>query len=364
MRHRFHSLCPYFAMFPEDFVRKNVVWADRADVVYDPFVGRGTTVFQSLLSGYSAIGSDINPVAFCVSRAKSDPPSLPRLLARLDQLELAWSSRQAAPASDFGDLTEFFAACFAPMTMEQVLFLRDALRWRRSRVDAFIAALCLGALHGESHRTKLCFSNRMPRTISTKPGYSVNWWRRNGCVAPARDVFQILRELALFRFASSPPELRGRVVQCDVRRAGSRLASYAGRVGLVITSPPYVDTTDYLEDQWLRIWFLKGPSYQRGRKRDDRHRVLGRYWEFLTEAWHGIAPLLRGGAQVVVRIGGRALSFEGAEEGLTSTLSRGLGTRVRLLDSSVSAIEGGQLHSFRPGASGSAHEFDFRFATA
>ena len=24
-RHRFHSICPYFAMFPETFVRRNVL---------------------------------------------------------------------------------------------------------------------------------------------------------------------------------------------------------------------------------------------------------------------------------------------------------------------------------------------------
>lgn len=347
-------------MFPEEFVQRNLVWAEKTDVVYDPFVGRGTTVFQSLLSGFDAVGNDVNPVAVCVSRAKADPPPLRQLLARIDALERL-SVDGIGPTVDLGELSEFFDNCFAPSTFRQILFLRNALKWRTSRVDAFIGALVLGALHGESHRTKWCLSNRMPRTISTKPGYSVNWWKRHGSTAPVRDTFGILRELSLYRYASEAPTRRGKIIQCDTRRAAFRLRNFESRVGLVITSPPYVDTTDYLEDQWLRIWFLKGPSYHSRSKRDDRHRSLASYWSFLTESWAGISPLLRRGAQVVVRIGGKALSFDAAEEGLLASLRLGLGRPVKLLHSATSAIAGGQLHSFRPGALGSKHEFDFRF---
>jgi len=39
-RHRFHSICPYFAMFPETFVRRNVLaWSKRDDVILDRFWG-------------------------------------------------------------------------------------------------------------------------------------------------------------------------------------------------------------------------------------------------------------------------------------------------------------------------------------
>src|SRR5438128_539260 len=87
-RHRFHSICPYFAMFPETFVRRNVLaWSKRDDVICDPFLGRGTTVFESLLNGRQAIGCDINPVAVCLSKAKSEAPSLKAITARLAVLE-------------------------------------------------------------------------------------------------------------------------------------------------------------------------------------------------------------------------------------------------------------------------------------
>ena len=63
-------------MFPPDFVDRYVLaYTEPNDIVFDPFSGRGTAVFQSLLLGRLAYGIDINPVAACVSWAKADPPT-------------------------------------------------------------------------------------------------------------------------------------------------------------------------------------------------------------------------------------------------------------------------------------------------
>ena len=301
MRHRFHSICPYFAMFPEEFVQRHLAWSQPGDLILDPFCGRGTTVFEALLRGRDAIGCDTNPVAVCVSRAKTDPPQLRAVLARITELESAChdATRLVAP-------TEFFRCCYHPATYHQVAYLRDALRWKRRRDDCFIAAMALGMVHGESHKTELCFSNRMPRTISTKPDYSVRWWRQRDSRAPKRDVFEILRQVAAYRFASEPADRRGRIKHCDVRLASARFSDVRGKVKLVITSPPYLDTTDYREDQWLRLWFLGGKTFpERGVQSDDRHRAADTYWEFLKDAWQGTRTLLADGAHIVVRIGGR-----------------------------------------------------------
>src|SRR5437016_4067385 len=87
-RHKFHSICPYFAMFPELFVRRNVLaWSKRDDVILDPFSGRGTTVLESLLNGRKGLGCDTNPVAVCLSKAKADPPQFGEVFDRLALLE-------------------------------------------------------------------------------------------------------------------------------------------------------------------------------------------------------------------------------------------------------------------------------------
>ena len=240
-------------MFPEAFVEERLAASPHQGVVFDPFCGRGTTVFQALLEGREAAGCDVNPVAACVSGAKCDPPNRQQVGTRLRELRDSFNN--AGEKQWEGEYTDFFQLCFHHDTLPQVLYLRSVLDWRHSKVDRFIAALCLGALHGESHRSPSYFSNRMPRTISTKPNYSVGWWQRNGYKPPQRDVFHILERITAYRFQTLPPERIGNIREVDARKAGQVFQKLKGQVSDVITSPPYLNTTNYREDQWLRLWF-------------------------------------------------------------------------------------------------------------
>ena len=360
MRHRFHSICPYFAMFPEEFVRKYLFWTEPGDLIFDPFSGRGTTVFESLLNQREAMGCDTNPVAVCISNAKADPPDHSVALARLAELERSFTKTDESETEQ-----EFFRSCFHTKTLDQVLYLRRSLDWRERREDCFLAALALGALHGESHRSQRYFSNRMPRTISTKPAYSIRWWRKHGYQPPERDVFEILRDILAFRMVSPPPTIRGRVLEGDARQASKLFPHFHGRVRMVLCSPPYIDTTNYLEDQWLRFWFLGGPPHpSRGQGTDDRHRNLDDYWNFLTEAWAGLHELLTEDARLIIRIGGRKLDRNNVEEKVGESLSQGLSAAVRLIERHESPIRGNQSRAFRPGAKGCQVEIDLHFALA
>ena len=360
MRHRFHSICPYFAMFPETFVEKYLASSPHRGIVFDPFCGRGTTVFQALLQGRRAAGCDVNPVAVCISGAKCDAPARSQVAARIDRLRRG--VHEPNDGAWQGGIADFFDLCFHRDTLLQVRYLRSALDWRNRKDDRFIAALCLGALHGESHRSPNYFSNRMPRTISTKPEYSVRWWRRMGCEPPRRDVFGILEDMLEYRFRTHPPAGVGTVVQADARRAASAFPTLAGRVTDVITSPPYLDTTNYREDQWLRLWFLGDDAVVKYGRQDDRHYDESRYWRFLQGAFRGVRPLLADRARVVIRIGGRRLDKVDLRSGLARSLSHALSREVRLLDGgATSEIRNTQANSFRGVKASRIMEHDFCF---
>ncbi len=208
-------------MFPESFVQRQLLAYSRpGDAIFDPFCGRGTTILESLLNNRRALGTDINPVAACVAGAKADVPELNEVLARLRVLEAEFAN--VSPTGE-EQSSEFFTACFSSATLKQILYLRERLLWRADRVDRFIAAITLGVLHGESHKTELCLSNRMPRTISTKPDYSIRWWRSRNLVAPERDAFAVLRAGAEFRLMGQRPLNRGDVQLSDAR---NRLMCY------------------------------------------------------------------------------------------------------------------------------------------
>lgn len=358
MRHRFHALCPYFAMFPEEFAR---VWIERltepGDLVLDPFCGRGTAPFQALLMGREALASDTNPVAYCVTRAKTNAPAAASLRRRVTLLERAFDPAQSGDAVQV--LPEFFSHAFAPETLRQLVFLRGQLAWQTGDVDCMLAALTLGSLHGETERSPSYLSAQMPRTISTKPKYSIRYWRRHGLKAPERDVFDLLRNRITYRYASTAPTGRATVLHADVRRLPFERARPSKMAKLVITSPPYLDVTNFEEDQWLRLWFLGGaPWPTRNRhSRDDRLYTLDAYWRMLADTWRSLGELVDTGSHVVMRVGFRDLAPERVAEGVVGT-SILAGRRFELQGYSVSDLCRRQTPSFRPGSRGCLQEVD------
>lgn len=361
MRHPLHSICPYFAMFPEKFVAEQLLrFTSPGDLVYDPFCGRGTTVFESLLMERRAGGSDVNPVAVCISSAKATAPQASNLFLRIDALENQYRDDSAAREAP----SQFFRVCYEHKTLAEILFLRETLDWRTTEVDCFLAAVMLGILHGESHRTKLCLSNRMPRTISTKPAYSLRWWEERNLLPPRRPVFQVLRKAVAFRYQVAPAKRKGIVRQSDARTAARVFPEFTRQVKLVVTSPPYLNTTDYSEDQWLRLWFLGGEPYPELRKsKDDRHRRTEAYWNFLNQSWAGLSELLGDKATIVIRMGGAKLSKAELFAGLTTGLYTALARHdiEPLNDGVTSAIRPRETTAFRPTRRRPRMEHDFTF---
>lgn len=366
LRNRLHSLCPYFAMFPEGFVESCVrEFTHVDDYVFDPFSGRGTTVLQSLLMGRRGIGMDVNPVAYCVSGAKAEVPALEDVLREIDSLQSRYLNCEVHQlAEERRGLPPFFGRAFHHTTLEQLLFLRSSLNWRRNQVQRFVAAIILGILHGEMDRSIRYLSNQMPRTISPKPSYSLRYWRQRNLWPKKKDVFERLRSETGFRLSGEVPSMRGVVRLGNARKAGQSLGQLAGMISCVITSPPYFDVTDCAEDQWLRLWFLGNdpkPTYG-SISPDDRYESKERYWQFLTEVWAGIGDLLRPGSIVVCRLGGRGMTEPEITSGLTQSVSRALPNAALVRAPVRTELRNRQTNAFRPGSQGCRFEIDYTFS--
>lgn len=361
MRHRFHSLCPYFAMFPESFAE---TWIDNltepGDVVLDPFSGRGTTAFQAMLMNRRPIACDVNDVAYCITRAKTMAPQLSAVRRRLSVLENQfdrgkWSRKVAR-------MPEFFHYCYHKRTLTEILYLRNRLNWSNSDVDCLIAGLMLGALHGETDKSNSYLSNQMRRTISTKPAYSVRFWMERGLTAPERDTFGLLRRQAAYRYESPPPQGQAWLYHRDMRRLPWVKDEFPAPVRLVVTSPPYLDVTNFEEDQWLRLWFLGGPPYPTtGRvSRDDRYERVDDYWSFIADMWRSLGALVGKKGHVVIRIGGRKLRNKDIVSKLSAS-SQFSARPIALIEHSSSELKRRQTDAFRPGTTGCLNEIDCHF---
>jgi len=363
MRHRFHAICPYFAMFPESFPERWLSLLTKpGDTVLDPFSGRGTTAFQAVLMNRKAVANDINPVAFCVTKAKVEAASRDSVVARLERLEAQFRSLSLEVTADLEPNAEFFRMAYHAGTLRELLFLRSELNWRDSAPDTMLAAIILGILHGETDRSSRYLSSQMPRTISTKPAYSVRWWQARGSMPPIRDVFATLRREVEFRYATGVPSGQATVVLGDMRELHRRRADFPGPVRCVITSPPYFDTTSFEEDQWLRLWFLGGPPHpSRGRvSPDDRLVDRSRYWGMMLDFWRMLSGVLDDSADVVVRLGGKDTRPQEvvAQLEASAAITR---RKVTLAHSETSLIARRQTNAFRPGSAGVKFEVDCHF---
>ena len=362
--HRLHALCPYFAMFPPAFAKQAILKTTKfGDIVLDPFSGRGTTVLEALLNGRRGIGTDVNPVATVISQAKTDPPTLRQLLKRIEHHKQEFStSDRCALRDEASQLPEFFRYAFHRDTLLELLFMRRHLAGAIGKADRFIAALCLGHLHGESDRSPNYFSNQMAHTIAMKPAYAVRYWKEHEIEAPERNVFSILELKAKFRFEDGTASDTGVVRQGDARRAYELLREYRGQVSTVVTSPPYLDVTNFEEDQWLRLWFLGGkphPTYGEVSS-DDRHNNSEKYFRFLSDAWRGIAPLLNDSATLTCRIAAKGISANELSDGLWASV-RDVWPNASLHHASESELANRQTNAFRPGSAGCGKEYDFQF---
>lgn len=82
----------------------------------------------------------------------------------------------------------------------------------------------------------------MPRTISTKPGYSLKYWRERNLWPEKRDAFEILTSAIAFRYETPPPPHRGRAYLSDVRTLVHHAPELIEGVDCIVTSPPYFES--------------------------------------------------------------------------------------------------------------------------
>jgi hypothetical protein len=331
-----NGVCPYYTMFPIDFPLERLRSAKKGDWVIDPFCGRGSTNYAARLLALPSVGIDSNPVAAAIAEAKLVAATPERIVHVCKEI-LETTQQPRVPKGSFWQM------CYHPGTLRQLCTLRSGLRSSgRSPARSALRALILGRLHGPrpKYAPPSYLSNQMPRTYAAKPRYAVRFWRKHEMKPPEVDLLDLVRRKAAIYFGTLPPKVRGTVVCGD--STSTRLTSMVEHpANWVITSPPYYGMRTYLPDQWLRYWFLGGPSRVSYRSKAQlEHTSPEVFSQQLSEVWKNVAKACADGARLVVRFGGirdrnqspRDIlweSFRLADSGwrITNVWSAGLATR-------------------------------------
>ena len=291
MNNKLHTLCSYMAMFPPSvphyFIDR---YSKVGDKVLDPFSGRGTTVLEACFMDRIGIGNDKNPLAFLLTKAKSSVPQRGRIVSRLERLEREFDPNKISIQNE----EEKIRMIFSNHTLKQLVFLKNKLNWKRSNVDAFIAAMILGVMHGKSNGY---LSLSMPNTFSMSPNYIKNFVAKHNLKRPNRNAFEILRN-KLDRCYQKPRK-NGKANFQDVRRMTKVKDS---SIDLIVTSPPYTRVIRYGQFNWIRLWFLE----KRGKEVDKDlffTQSLPKYSDFMSETLKEFRRVLKPGGKAVLVIG-------------------------------------------------------------
>jgi len=217
------------------------------DSVYDPFMGRGTTLLESALLKRSPLGCDVNPLSATLIAPRLHPPSLAQVAERLQHVD--FSLRTAQP----DDLLTFYH----PDTLRQIGALRHHLAVRQSdgdfdRVDAWIRMVALNRLTGHSAGFFSVYTLPPNQAVSVTSQQRIN--ERLQQTPPIRDVpALILKKTRQLLKNAHQLACRAKLL---TRTSDHTPEIPDSSVDLVVTSPPFLNVVDYAADNWLRCWFL------------------------------------------------------------------------------------------------------------
>ncbi|MBS2018572.1 MAG: hypothetical protein JST00_37245 [Deltaproteobacteria bacterium] len=245
--HGFHA---YPARAHPVTVRRLVeAFAPARGVVLDPFCGSGTVLVEAMLAGRDAIGTDLNPLAVMLSRAKT----YPRKAAATEALVLAAKevaafadARRKAKSGASRRLPQEDVSMFAPHVLLELDGLRAGIEKAppeaRPDLQLVLSSILvkLAAKRGDTS------DEPMEKRVSA--GYPARLFVRK-----TEELVTRFADFASAIAALPPPPPRTRVFLDDA----SRLAKVDdASVDCVVTSPPYVATYDYLAHHDLRIRWL------------------------------------------------------------------------------------------------------------
>lgn len=306
-----HSLCSYLGAFPPSLASYFIKYfTDENDLVFDPFSGRGTTILESRLLNRNSFGSDLNPIALALSKAKSHSLKKEDIILRIDELESNYDYALCLPEAQAE--TDEIHLIFHQGTIAQLCYLKNELLTSSNEIDQFLVGAILGIMHGGVRKdgTSGYLSISMPNTFSMSPDYVRRFVQTKELKRINRNVFEILKEKVerVFRKHISPQK-ESFVIEFDAKEISKskELKSYQGKVDLLLTSPPYLGIVNYAKQNWIRSWFLNSDPIGVSKKLDDDLNI-NQWVQFSRKALTEFKKMLKPNGVAVFVIGDVAKS--------------------------------------------------------
>ena len=239
-----HTLHPYPAKFIPQIPRKAIeLWTKEGDLVYDPFNGCGTTVYEAILAGRNAVGTDNNAVAILASRAKTSTYSqndLESLIKFFNNIKKGLDFAPARP--DLIPTNKNFHYWFSPVTTARLAALKGLILNENEPIQTLLMAVFSSIIVRVSYQDSDTRYSRKYRDVDVREVDSVFLNRLNDIISRIPEIIDIKRgDVSLFQ-------------------ADSRSVPFIDdeSVSLIVTSPPYLNAYDYHKYHRQRLHWIGG----------------------------------------------------------------------------------------------------------
>jgi DNA modification methylase len=206
------------------------LYSSENDTILDPFCGIGTIPVEANLLNRDSVGVDLNPYAYLISQAKMDRRPLKTYLEYLDDLELDIDENR------INDVSDWVKIYYNRQTLIEILSLVPRLK--KDKQD-FILGCLLGISQG--HRPGH-LSKPSGNIIPYKPKADINNEYRPAIPILKQKVIRVCKD------GINTPKI-GKIYMADARNLPLKDES----IDMVITSPPYFNTLDYVNVNRLRL---------------------------------------------------------------------------------------------------------------
>ncbi|AHK22645.1 putative methyltransferase [Candidatus Hepatoplasma crinochetorum Av] len=310
-KNELHSICTYLAMFPHNIPNEYIKkYTNKGDTVYDPFSGRGTTILESLLLERKAIGNDLAPLAYVLTKSKTINYSLDKIIKRVNKLKneyIKWSNinKIDLEQKDFKDVKYFYSK----YNLNQLFFLREKIgkNYRKlDQIDNFILAIALGLMHGQIRKdnSTIYFSISMPNGYSMSPNYVKNYKNKYNLILPKTDIFEQIINRIIVKLKNNKInnlKFKSKIFNEDALKSSEFIKNKKPK--LIFTSPPYLNAVNYVEQNWLRYWLLGFNKEENKKiKLDDKHNKEN-YKNFLKKFLIEMKKILDPNGTMIIVIG-------------------------------------------------------------
>lgn len=305
------------------------------EVVYDPFMGRGTTPVEAALLGRVPFGNDLNPLSLTFTRPRLRPPAPDAIARRLHEINLADADEfpedllvfyHPATLREICALKKYFLGApasrrdsgrgvHAASTSEWMAPLDQLSQTARSErgglkpapldpVDDWLRMVALNRLTGHSPGFFSVYTLPPNQAVSVASQRRINA-RRNQS-PPRRDVARLILKKSKQLLGDCPEAVCHTLqrVAADARLVNGPAHATPGlpdeSVALVVTSPPFLDVVQYADDNWLRCWFL-GIDPQAVPLTVPRK--LDAWAAEMTKVFHELQRVVRRGGHVAFEVG-------------------------------------------------------------